>query len=138
MAKDDRIAGGDVSPPAPSTAIALLRDALSHVYDSSIVYGEPVIFADRAVIPAARVSAGAGGGYTSAPSETDGDAPTEESAGMGHGVHARPVGYIEVTGEGSRWVPAIDVGAIVIAVSVAVVLVVFAMLLRRRRRCCRR
>jgi uncharacterized spore protein YtfJ len=134
MAKDDHTIKRVTEPAAPSGAIELLRDALSHVYDSSIVYGDPVIFADRAVIPAARVSSGGGGGYGLTPAEDGGDGHVEEGAGMGHGVHARPVGYIEVTAEGSRWVPAIDVGAIVMAVTVAVVLVAFAWFFRRRPR----
>jgi uncharacterized spore protein YtfJ len=123
---------------APSGAVALLRDALSHVYDSSIVYGEPVVFGDRVVIPAARVASGGGGGYALTPTEGGAAELAEEGAGMGHGVWARPIGYIEVTADDSRWVPAFDVGSFVIAVCVTIVLVVVAWCFRRRTRRCRR
>jgi uncharacterized spore protein YtfJ len=133
MAKDRQVTK-DQTPPTPAPASALLRDALSRVYDARTVYGEPVIVADRAIIPAARVSAGAGGGFGADPSGADGD-PSDEGAGLGHGVHARPAGFIDVTPEGARWVSAVDVGAIVIATCVTLVLVVFA-LRRRGSRCC--
>jgi len=135
MAKDHRPARSEASPPGPSGAGALLRDTLSRVYDSSIVYAAPVVFADRAVIPAARIASGGGGGFGSTPLPDAGPATAgEEGGGMGHGVYAHPVGFIEVTAEGSRWVPAVDVGRIVTAVTVAVVLVAFAWSFRRRPR----
>ena len=136
MSKDDRTEKGAGGPAAPPTAVAVLRDALSHVYDSSVVFGDPVVFADRAVIPAAKVSSGGGGGYGLTPAEDGDDAAAEEGAGMGHGVHATPIGYIEVTAEGSRWVPAFDVGAVVRTITVGVVLVTLVFFFRRRR--CRR
>ena len=133
MAKDHQAA--KEMTPTPSPASALLRDALSHVYDARVVFGEPVAVADRAVIPAARVSSGGGGGFGVTPAD-GGANSAEEGAGMGHGVHARPAGFIEVTPDCSRWVPAVDVGAIVIATCVTLVLVLFA-LRRRRAPCCR-
>ena len=70
------------------------------------VYGEPVTAGGRTVIPIARVSYGfgAGGGEGRNP-ETTAD---RAGSGGGAGMSARPVGALEITEAGTRFIPFID------------------------------
>ena len=70
------------------------------------VYGEPVVAGGRTVIPIARVGYGfgAGGGEGQSP-ETAADRP---GSGGGAGMSARPVGALEITEAGTRFIPFID------------------------------
>ena len=137
MAKKVRPAKPAKRTPPPEAA-SLMRDVVSRGYDSRTVFGEPIVNGAVTVVPAARISAGAGGGFGSGGVSAGGSLPAgggaEEGGGMGHGVHARPAGYIEITAAGSRWVPALDLGRILTAAIVAAALVMLAMALRRRRR----
>jgi uncharacterized spore protein YtfJ len=67
------------------------------------VYGEPVVAGGRTVIPIARVGYGfaAGGGEGRSPEAT---ADRPGSAG-GAGMSARPVGALEITEAGTRFIP---------------------------------
>jgi uncharacterized spore protein YtfJ len=70
------------------------------------VYGEPVNAGGRTVIPIARVSYGFGaGGRAGGNPETAGD---QEGSGGGAGMSARPVGALEITEAGTRFIPFID------------------------------
>ena len=138
MAKKDRPPKVAKRTPPPEAA-SLMRELVSRGYDSRTVFGEPIIHGAVIVVPAARVSAGAGGGFGSEPGTgTDTGAVARQSpgegAGMGHGVHARPAGYIEITEAGTRWVPALDLGRLLTTAIVATALVMLALVLRRRRR----
>ena len=66
------------------------------------VYGDPVNVGGRTVIPIARVSYGFGaGGSEEVKSERGG-------SGGGAGMSARPVGALEITEAGTRFIPFID------------------------------
>jgi uncharacterized spore protein YtfJ len=66
------------------------------------VYGEPIAAEGRTIVPVAKVSFGLGGG-----SGTRGpDEPAERSGeGGGGGVRAVPVGVVDITRDGIRFVP---------------------------------
>src|SRR4029434_6600822 len=79
------------------------------------VYGEPVLRGDTTVIPVAQVAYGfgAGGGRgparlrKAAPDESppETDAPSEaQGAGGGGGVRMTPVGALEISPEGTRFI----------------------------------
>lgn len=72
------------------------------------VFGDPVQQGDAIVIPAARVSGGAGGG--------EGKGPAEQGSGTGSGfgLSARPAGAFIVRNGHVRWRPAIDVNRIIL------------------------
>lgn len=72
------------------------------------VFGEPVQQGDAIVIPAARVSGGAGGGEGKGPAEQG------SGAGSGFGLSARPAGAFIVRDGHVRWRPAIDVNRIIL------------------------
>jgi uncharacterized spore protein YtfJ len=71
------------------------------------VFGDPVREEHRTVIPVARVTYRFGFGAGTGPAEDPGSPPPGGGGGGGNLV-ARPVGYIETTADGSRFVPVID------------------------------
>ncbi len=68
-----------------------------------IVYSEPVTVDGRTIVPVARVRLGFGGG-----SGHNGRSKESEGGGGGGGFVARPVGFVEIDAQGSRFVPIID------------------------------
>ncbi|MBI3975671.1 MAG: hypothetical protein HY334_04695 [Armatimonadetes bacterium] len=82
------------------------------------VFGEPKTVGDRTVIPVAAVSYGFGFGYGRGTERTDGQTtPAREGGGGGGGgqVRARPVAVLEITPEGTRVEPIVDVSRIALA-----------------------
>ena len=80
------------------------------------VYGDPVNVGGRTVIPIARVSYGfeAGGGA----GESEEDGSERAGSGGGAGLSARPVGALEITEAGTRFIPLIDPARLGIALAV--------------------
>lgn len=74
------------------------------------VYGEPITAEGKTIVPIAKVRYGFGGGSGKKAGEEPG-----EGGGGGGGAVARPVGYIEVSGDGTRFVPIIDLQSMVVA-----------------------
>lgn len=76
------------------------------------VFGDPIVYGDRAVIPVVTVSYGGGGGSGSGSSTEDvpeGAAPESgEGQGFGFGVSAKPVGTIEIGPDGVIYQPVVD------------------------------
>jgi uncharacterized spore protein YtfJ len=69
------------------------------------VFGEPIEAQGRTIIPVARVSFGFGAGEPKAKSEEEADEPGAKSVGGGGGARSRPLGVLEVTAEGTRFIP---------------------------------
>jgi hypothetical protein len=92
------------------------------------VFGEPVQQGDSVIIPAARVSGGAGGGEGKGPAEQG------SGAGSGFGLSARPAGAFIVRNGDVLWRPAVDVNRIILGGQfvAAVGLWVLGMVLRSR------
>ena len=98
------------------------------------VYGDPVTAEGKTIIPVARVRYGFGGGGgrqggEGVPVEGGGEA---EGTGGGGGVEVSPVGYIEITSQGSEFV-SFEEGKRAIR-ALLIVALVAAFLLRRRRK----
>jgi uncharacterized spore protein YtfJ len=74
------------------------------------VYGEPITFGNRTVIPAARVRYGFGAGGGEERGHKEGKGGEEKGHKEGHGggggvgVVASPCGAIEITAEGTRFI----------------------------------
>jgi uncharacterized spore protein YtfJ len=68
------------------------------------VYGEPVTAEGKTIIPVARVGYGFGAGF-GAGKNRETEAEGGASTGGGGGVGASPVGVIEITEEGTRFIP---------------------------------
>jgi uncharacterized spore protein YtfJ len=94
------------------------------------VFGEPIQQGDALIIPAAKVSGGAGGG--------EGKGPSEQGSGVGSGfgLTARPVGAFVVREGHVRWRPAIDVNRIILGGQfvAAIAVLVLGTVLRAQRR----
>ena len=113
----------------PRNLLQSFKDSLLSNATVKSVYGDPVTFGDRTIVPVARVAYGFGGGFGSrlksgeAPALTGDVAaprgPGEEGGGGGGGVAAMPLGVVEVTptrtrfirfGEGRRLAAAAAIG----------------------------
>lgn len=91
------------------------------------VYGEPITAEGNTIVPIAKVRYGFGGGSGKKTGEEPG-----EGGGGGGGAAARPIGYIEVSGEGTRFVPIIDLQSMVVAMAAGLLAgLVFGRLLGR-------
>ena len=101
---------------SPATAVAavpvaggrlgqVFRTVVDRMQGARLCYGDPVTAEGRTVIPVARVSARGGLGFGSGSGTGEG-----EGGGGGGKLNATPVGFIEVTADGTRFV-AIDDGA---------------------------
>jgi hypothetical protein len=82
----------------------LASELLAGARGSRLCYGKPVRVGDRALIPVARVWSAGGGGWGYSGKQDQGD----EGGGFGGIVDAVPVGYLELTADGSQYVPIRD------------------------------
>jgi uncharacterized spore protein YtfJ len=72
---------------------------------ASEVFGNPIEKDGVTLIPAARISGGAGGG---------GDQQDPQAGGMGFGVSSRPVGAFVIKGNEVSWQPALDLNRVIL------------------------
>jgi uncharacterized spore protein YtfJ len=75
-----------------------LSDHFAVTANAKSVYGEPIQTGNRTIVPVAKVGYGLGATSGGRNGETVG------GGGGGGGVGARPVGYIEITEEATRYV----------------------------------
>ena len=87
-----------------------LVERMQERFSAQIVYGDPIEKDGTVLLPAAWVAGGGGGG--------SGEQSGSQGEGGGFGLLARPSGSWVVTSQGARWVPAVDVTAIVVAGSI--------------------
>jgi uncharacterized spore protein YtfJ len=86
-----------------------LKETISAARDTITVkrvFGEPYERNGVAVIPAATVQGGAGGGGSEQGEHSDG--------GAGFGLQARPVGAYVIRGEQVSWQPAFDLNRVIL------------------------
>jgi uncharacterized spore protein YtfJ len=69
------------------------------------VYGEPIAAEGRTIVPVAKVSFGLGGGSGARAPDDPAERSGEEGEGGGGGARAVPVGVVDITREGIRFVP---------------------------------
>jgi uncharacterized spore protein YtfJ len=92
---------GDLAKAAPRLTAVTLRRVLARAGGARLVYGKPVRTEDRTLITVARVFTAGGFGFGSG---SEGVTSTGEGGGGGGVVDARPIGFIEVDKDGSRFV----------------------------------
>jgi uncharacterized spore protein YtfJ len=88
-----------------------LRDGIVAHSDVKAVFGEPVSADGRTIIPVAKITYGFGGGggmNRMSPRNPEGNQGGQEGGGGGGGVRAVPVGVIEVSGQGTQFIPISD------------------------------
>ena len=79
-----------------------VQDSLS----TKTIYGDPITAGDITVVPVAEVRFGfGGGGGGGSGAEASGQGGSGSGGGGGGGGSVRPVGFIEITSNGTRWVP---------------------------------
>lgn len=104
-----------------TSAIRDLRESAS----VERVYGDPIEVDGRTVVPVARVAYGFGGGFGSAVAAENGGGDSDSGqrgAGGGGGAMARPLGALEITDRGTRFVRFTDWKRLALAVGAGVVL----------------
>jgi uncharacterized spore protein YtfJ len=97
-------------------SLRLLGDNLQIGASVRNVYGDPVSVGGRTVIPIARVSYGFGaGGGVGGREEAD---PERGGSGGGAGMSARPVGALEITEAGTRFIPFMSPASLSVALTI--------------------
>jgi uncharacterized spore protein YtfJ len=81
-----------------------LNESIATSGTNKTVFGEPVTSGDIKVIPVARVAYGFGGG-SGILSRGSAEPRGREGMGGGGGVMAIPVGVVEITPNGTHWIP---------------------------------
>jgi len=85
-----------------------VQDKIVHSANVKTVFGDAITAQGKTIIPVARIRCGFGGGMGSGPSRGADDQRFGQGGGGGGGVQAVPLGVIEVTDEGTRFVPVHD------------------------------
>ncbi|MFC4246639.1 GerW family sporulation protein [Natribaculum luteum] len=70
-------------------------------------FGEPIDVGDRTIVPVARTACGFGGGFDGGRPESDEESAipsNRDAGGYGGGFVVRPLGVIEITDDGTRFV----------------------------------
>ena len=109
-----------------------VSDRLEGSADVKRVYGEPIVVEGRTIIPVAKVRYGFGGGF----GEGKGDEDAGQGGGGGGGIEVTPIGILEVTSEGMRYVSFEDRSRLIRMGAVLGLIAMFIlgrMLLRKRR-----
>lgn len=96
MAEDP--SGGVKESTRAEDIVLKLGEKLAATANARSVFGEPVRVANRTIVPVAKVGYGLGATSGGRNGETVG------GGSGGGGVGARPLGYIEITDQGTRYV----------------------------------
>jgi uncharacterized spore protein YtfJ len=107
VASEDEVVPAEPDDPlaigaAPRLTAVTLRRVLARAGGARLVYSKPVKRQERTIIPVARVFTAGGFGFGSGTPE--GSASVGEGGGGGGVVDARPIGFIEMDAQGSRFV----------------------------------
>lgn len=112
-----------------------IGDKLGSTATVRAVYGEPILAEGKTVVPIAKVAygfgAGSGRGKRANAGDAEGGGNHAEGGGGGGGVRAFPAGALEITQEGTRFIPYTDIRPL--AAAFAVGLLLGGILLHRRR-----
>ena len=92
-----------------SEMLQKMGDSLGSKATVKSVFGEPIQMDGKTVVPIAKVAYGFGaGGGTKPVRSGDPERAASEGSGGGGGVAAYPVGALEITSTGTRFIPFID------------------------------
>ena len=89
------------------TAVEFFQSIIERLHGAAsvkAVYGDPIEAQGKTLIPVAKVAYGFGGGYCETGKDKK-EGKDREGGGMGGGVRTKPVGVLEVTEDGTRFVP---------------------------------
>ncbi len=119
LAKRNRGVGGGSNSKeelrlGTSQLLQSIADRLQAGATARSVYGEPIQAGERTIIPVARVSFGFGGGSGRNSGGEEADKP-DAGGGGGGGMRAIPVGVLEVSPDGTSFIPILQRRAIAAA-----------------------
>jgi uncharacterized spore protein YtfJ len=104
------MAGVEVRSEGHMTATDVLHnigETLGSAANVKAVFGDPITANGKTVVPVAKVAYGFGGGFGAGPNGVQLDRKGEGGGGGG-GVRAVPAGVLEITENGTRFVPFVD------------------------------
>ncbi len=82
-----------------------IQQAVSSSANVRTVFGDPISAEGKTIIPVARVRYGFGGGMGTGPTRSGDEQRIGQGGGGGGGVIVQPVGVVEVSTAGTRFVP---------------------------------
>jgi uncharacterized spore protein YtfJ len=82
-----------------------IQQVISSSANVKTVFGDPISAEGKTIIPVARVRYGFGGGMGTGPTRSADEQRLGQGGGGGGGVIAQPVGVVEVSASGTRFVP---------------------------------
>ncbi len=82
-----------------------LRQGIATSAHVKTVFGDPVSAEGKTIIPVAKVRYGFGGGMGAGPTRNTDEQRFGQGGGAGGGVQVKPVGVIEISAAGTRFVP---------------------------------
>jgi uncharacterized spore protein YtfJ len=82
-----------------------IQDKIVNSAHVKTVFGDPIAAEGKTIIPVARIRYGFGGGMGAGPSRSGDEQRIGQGGGGGGGVMAVPVGVVEVTASGTRFIP---------------------------------
>jgi uncharacterized spore protein YtfJ len=82
-----------------------MQQVISSSANVKTVFGDPISAEGKTIIPVARVRYGFGGGMGTGPTRSADEQRIGQGGGGGGGVMAQPVGVIEVSATGTRFIP---------------------------------
>lgn len=80
--------------------------------NAKTVFGDPIKFENRTIIPVATVSVTGGGGGGFGMEKAKAKGPFGKGGGGGLHMESKPIGYIEITEEGAKFISTPDVSKI--------------------------
>jgi uncharacterized spore protein YtfJ len=83
----------------------VIQQGLASSAHVKTVFGDPVSAEGKTIIPVAKMRYGFGGGGGSGPRRGGDDQRLGEGGGGGGGVQVQPVGVIEISAAGTRFIP---------------------------------
>ena len=81
-----------------------LQDKITSSAHVKTVFGDPILAEGKTIIPVARIRYGFGGGMGAGPSRSGDEQRLGQGGGGGGGVMAVPVGVVEVSSTGTRFI----------------------------------
>jgi len=114
------------------SSVAILQSLKESIVSANVkaVYGEPVVAQGKTIIPVAKIMYGYGGGAGTGGAGNS--MARGEGGGGGGGARAIPVGVVEVSDAGTRFVPISDRKKLAGAVAMGIGLGMWLKWLRRR------
>ena len=85
-----------------------IQEKIAHSAHVKTVFGDPIAAEGKTIIPVARIRYGFGGGMGSGPTRGGDEHRLGQGGGGGGGVMAIPVGVVEVSASGTRFIPVLS------------------------------